>query len=106
MSDSGIGLNYKRKQFNRLMEMVKLGPVRRFIIAHRDRLVQLGNDYLEAFCLRHNTEIIAMSGDAMSSEQELVQDLMAILTVFALWLHGLRLYKKAMKDAALQKDPT
>jgi putative resolvase len=58
----------------------------------------------EAFCQRHNTEIIVMNGETMSPEQELVQDLIAIITVFGAWLHGLRSYKKAIKDAALYKD--
>src|SRR5712692_3798331 len=102
MSDIGSGLNYKRKQFNRLMEMIELGQVRRLLMAHRDRLVRFGYDYFEAFCERHNTEIIVMNGEAMSPEQELVRDLMAIVTVFASRLHGLRSYKKAIKDAALR----
>ena len=104
LSDSGSGLNYKRKQFNRLMELVELGQVRRIVIAHKDRLVRFGYGYFEAFCQRHNTEIIVMNGEAMSPEQELVQDLIAIITVFASRLHGLRSYKKVLKDAALQKD--
>ncbi len=104
MSDIGSGLNYKRKQFNRLMELVELGQVRRIVIAHKDRLVRFGYGYFEAFCQRHNTQIVVMNGEAMSPEQELVQDLIAIITVFASRLHGLRLYKKAIKDAALQKD--
>ena len=33
LSDIGSGLNYKRKQFNRLMELVELGQVRRIVIA-------------------------------------------------------------------------
>src|SRR3989440_5327936 len=104
MSDIGSGLNYKRKQFNRLMEMVELGQVRRLVIAHKDRLVRFGYGYFEAFCQRHNTEIIVMNGETMSPEQELVQDLIAIITVFGARLHGLRSYKKAIKDAALYKD--
>ena len=104
MSDIGSGLNSKRKQFNRLMELVELGQVRRIVIAHKDRLVRFGYGYFEAFCQRHNTQIVVMNGEALSPEQELVQDLMAIITVFASRLHGLRSYKKAMKDAALQKD--
>jgi putative resolvase len=60
--------------------------------------------YFEAFCQRHATSIIVMNGEVMSPEQELVQDLMAIITVFASRLHGLRPYKKVIKDAALQKD--
>ena len=106
LSDIGSGLNYRRRQFNRLMEMVELGQVRHIVIAHRDRLVRFGYGYFEAFCRRHNTEIIVMNGEAMSPEQELVQDLLAIVTVFASRLHGLRSYKKAIKDAALQKDQT
>jgi putative resolvase len=104
MQDNGSGLNYKRKQFNRLMEMVELGQVRRIIIAHRDRLVRFGYGYFEAFCERHNTELVVIDGETLSPEQELVQDLVAILTVFSARLHGLRSYKKAIRDAALQKD--
>ncbi len=104
MQDIGSGLNYNRKQFNRLMEMVELGQVRRLVIAHRDRLVRFGYGYFEAFCERHNTELVIIDGETLSPEQELVQDLVAILTVFSARLHGLRFYKKVIKDAALQKD--
>ncbi|MFL5693228.1 MAG: IS607 family transposase [Ktedonobacteraceae bacterium] len=104
MQDIGSGLNYKRKQFNRLMEMVELGQVRRIIIAHRDRLVRFGYGYFEAFCERHHTDLVVMNGEMLSPEQELVQDLLAVVTVFGARLHGLRSYKKAIKDAVLQKD--
>ena len=104
MADIGSGLNYKRKHFLRLMEMVELGQVRRIVIAHRDRLVRFGYDYFEAFCQRHNTEIVVINGEAMSPEQELVRDLLAIITVFGARLHGLRSYKRAIKEAALHKE--
>ena len=104
MSDIGSGLNYKRKQFNRLMEMIELGQVRRLIIAHRDRLVRFGYEYFEAFCQRHHTELVVINGENLSPEQELVRDLMAIVTVFSARLHGLRSYRKVLKDAALQKE--
>src|SRR6266704_4786321 len=55
MSDIGSGLNSKRKQFNRLMELVELGQVRRLVIAHKDRRVRFGYGYFEAFCQRHTT---------------------------------------------------
>jgi putative resolvase len=104
LSDIGSGLNYKRKHFNHLMQMVELGQVRRVVIAHKDRLVRFGYGYFEAFCERHHTEIVVMNGESMSPEQELVQDLLAVVTVFGARLHGLRSYKKAIKDAALHKD--
>jgi putative resolvase len=104
MQDIGSGLNYKRKHFNRLMELVELGQVRCIILAHRDRLVRFGYDYFEAFCERHNTHIIVVNEESLSPEQELVHDLIAIVTVFSARLHGLRSYKKAIQDAALHKD--
>jgi predicted site-specific integrase-resolvase len=73
MQDIGSGLNYQRKNFNRLMEMVELGQVRCIIIAHRDRLVRFGYDYFENFCERHNTRLIVVNGDSLSPEQEFVR---------------------------------
>ena len=104
LQDIGSGLNYKRKQFNVLMEEVELGQVRRIVIAHKDRLVRFGYGWFEAFCERHNTEIVVIDGETMSPEQELVQDLIAIITVFASRLHGLRSYKKVLKQAALAES--
>ncbi len=104
LQDIGSGLNYKRKNFNLLMEQVELGQVRHLVLAHRDRLVRFGYSYFETFCERHNCQIIILNGDTLSPEQEMVQDLMAIVTVFSSRLYGLRSYKKAMKDAALHKD--
>jgi len=104
MQDIASGLNYKRKQFGRLMEQVELGQVRRIIIAHQDRLVRFGYDYFEAFCERHNTELIVVNGDTMSPEQELIQDLLAIVSVFGARLHGLRSYKQVLKEAAMREE--
>ncbi len=104
LTDIGSGLNYKRKQFNRLMEMIELGQVRRLVIAHRDRLVRFGYEYFEAFCQRHHTEIVVINGENLSPEQELVRDLIAIVTVFSARLHGLRSYRKVLKDAALHNE--
>lgn len=104
MQDIGSGLNYKRKQFNQLMELVELGQVRHLIIAHQDRLVRFGYEYFEAFCQRHHTEIVVINDENLSPEQELVRDLIAIVTVFSARLHGLRSYKKVLKEVALNKE--
>jgi predicted site-specific integrase-resolvase len=45
-----------------------------------------------------------MESEQMSSEQELVRNLIAIVTVFSARFHSLRSYKKVLKDVALQKD--
>ncbi|HEY7349689.1 MAG TPA: IS607 family transposase [Ktedonobacterales bacterium] len=105
VEEVGSGLNYQRKQFHRLMEEIELGRVQRLIIAHKDRLVRFGFEWFAAFCERHGTDLIIVNGDTLSPEQELVQDLLSIVHVFSARLHGLRSYKKVIRDAALQKSP-
>ncbi len=104
MQDIGSGLNYKRKQFNWLMELVEPGAVRHIIIAHRDRLVRFGYGYFETFCERHNCQIAVINGAMLSPEQALVQDLLAIVTVFASRLHGLRSYRKRSKRQCCKRN--
>jgi putative resolvase len=104
LQDIGSGLNYKRKQFNRLFEMVELGQVKVIIIAHRDRLIRFGYEWFEAFCERHGTKIVVINGDKLSPENEMVEDLLAIVTVFSARFHGLRSYRKVIERACLEKD--
>jgi len=104
VEDIGSALNYKRKGFNQVIEQIELGYVKRLVIGYQDRLVRFGYDWFEAFCERHGTEILVMNGESFSPEEELVRDLLAIVTVFSARLHGLRSHKNAIRAAALLKD--
>lgn len=104
IEDIGSALNYKRKGFNQIIEQIELGHVKRLVIGYQDRLVRFGYDWFEAFCERHGTDILVMNGESFSPEEELVRDLMAIVTVFSARLHGLRSHKNALRAAALGKD--
>lgn len=44
------------------------------------------------------------NGESFSPEQELVKDLLAIVTVFSARLHGLRSHKNAIRAATLGKE--
>ena len=104
VEDVGSALNYKRKGFNQVIQDIELGHVKRLIIGYEDRLVRFGYDWFEAFCERHGTEIVVTNGESFSPEQELVKDLLAIVTVFSARLHGLRSHKNAIRAAALGKE--
>jgi len=104
VEDVGSALNYKRKGFNQVIGDIELGHVKRLIIGYEDRLVRFGYDWFEAFCERRGTEIVVTNGESFSPEQELVKDLLAIVTVFSARLHGLRSLKNAIRAAALGKE--
>ncbi len=104
IEDIGSALNYKRKGFNEVVEQIELGQVRRLIIAYQDRFIRFGYDWFEHFCERHGTDITVINGEAFSPEEELVRDLIAIVTVFSARLHGLRSHKNVIRAAVLRKD--
>ena len=90
VEDIGSALNYKRKGFHRVIEQIELGLVKRVVIGSQDRFVRFGYDWFEQFCQRHGTAITVSNGETFSPEEELVRDLIAIVTVFSTRLHGLR----------------
>jgi predicted site-specific integrase-resolvase len=104
VEDIGSALNYKRKGFNHVIEQIELGLVKRLIIGSQDRFVRFGYDWFEHLCERHGTQITVMNGETFSPEEELVRDLMAIVTVFSARLPGLRWHKHLIRAAALGKD--
>jgi predicted site-specific integrase-resolvase len=50
--------------------------------------------------------IIVINGDKLSPAKEMVEDLLAIVTVFSARFHGLRSYRKVLKDACQQENQT
>lgn len=104
VEDVGSALNYKRKGFKSIIEQIELGRVRQLIIAYQDRFVRFGYDWFETFCQRHGTDILVINDETFSPEEELVRDVIAIVTVFSARLHGLRSHKNVIRAAALGKD--
>ncbi len=95
----GGGLNFKRKQFLSLIDAILEGQVERVVLAHQDRLARFGYQLLVHLCETHQCELVVMNTEALSPEQELVQDLITITHCFSSRLYGLRNYRKALKKA-------
>ncbi|WP_033415080.1 IS607 family transposase [Streptomyces canus] len=97
VSEIGGGMNLRRPQFCRLMDRVEAGEVSRLVIAHTDRLARFGYDFIEYLTERHGCEIVVANAESLSPQQELVEDLLAIVHTFSSRLHGLRGYEKSLK---------
>lgn len=104
ISDIGSGLNYNRKNWNKLLlEYVAKGLVSKIYITYKDRFVRFGFDWFERFCNYYNCEIVVVKNETTSPQQELVDDLISIIHVFSCRIYGLRKYKKGLKeDESLQ----
>lgn len=102
LSDVGSGLNYNRKNFLKLMDMVENNEVSEIIIAHKDRLVRFGFEFFEHLCAKHDTKLTVINLESCSPEEEFTQDLISIVHCFSSRLYGLRKYKK--NTAQLSRD--
>lgn len=98
ITDIGSGLNYKRKKWNQLLNMVMENKINQIFITYQDRFIRFGFDWFEDLCKQHGTKIIVINNPATSPNQELVNDLISIIHVFSCRLYGLQKYKKKLKD--------
>lgn len=96
--DVGSGLNYNRKKWNKLLEECVLGLIKVIIIAHKDRFIRFGYAWFERFLQSNGVEVIVVNNEALSPEEELIQDLINIIDVFSCRIYGLRKYKKKITE--------
>ena len=102
IQDIGGGLNFQRKGLVALLERLHGGAKLRLVVAHKDRLARFGFDLIRWQVERNGGEIVVLGGDDHSPEQELTEDILAILHTFSCRLYRLRRYRKEIaKDKAL-----
>lgn len=94
VTDCGSGINFKRKGLQTLLEQTMLGQLEEIVVAHKDRLCRFGFELIEFVCNHNNTKLIVLDHEEhRSTQQELADDIMAIVTVFACKQMGQRKYK-------------
>lgn len=105
IQDVGSGLNFRRKGLQSILRRLLQGDKFTLIVAHRDRLCRFGFDLLQFLFESNGGEIVVLDKTDVSPEQELTEDLLAILHVFSCRLHGLRRYERQIKeDKGLSDD--
>ena len=98
IEDIGSGLNYNRKKWNDLLNDCINQKIQTIIISNKDRFIRFGYDWFEQFLLNYGVNIIVVSNDKLSPNEELIQDLISIIHIFSCRIYGLRKYKKKIKN--------
>ena len=95
LSDIGSGLKASRPQFTRLLKLVCEDKVGEVAITSEDRLTRLGQEYLETlFTCFGVTLTVLEPGEEKTPEQELMDDLLALIASFSGRLYGMRSHKQ------------
>ncbi|WP_142415352.1 IS607 family transposase [Hathewaya massiliensis] len=105
ITDIGSGINYNKKGLNQLIDMITNSEVEKIVILYKDRLVRFGYELIENLCNKYGTTIEIIDNTEKTEEQELVEDLIQIVTVFSCRLQGKRANKaKKMIKEFLEND--
>jgi len=88
------GMNFKRKKFLSILDQIVSGEIRHLLVAHKDRFVRFGFDLIQHLATKNGCIIEVVNQESLSPEQEMVEDLLAIVHTFSCRLYGMRKYKK------------
>ena len=93
IQDIGSGINYDKKGLNHLIDLITNGEVSKVVVLYKDRLVRFGFELIENLCNKYETQIEIIDNTEKTEEQELVEDMIQIVTVFSARLQGKRAHK-------------
>ena len=103
LKDVASGLNTGRKGLLRLFKLVEGRSVDIILITYKDRLTRFGFEYLEEFFSTVGVRIEVVFGEEPKDTQELVEDLISIVTSLAGKIYGMRSHKKTVLVQGVKK---
>ncbi len=106
ITDIGSGINYNKKGLNQLIDLITNSEVEKIVVLYKDRLLRFGFEMIENLCAKYGTEIEIIDNTEKTEEQELVEDLIQIVTVFSCRLQGKRANKAKKMIKELLEDDT
>ena len=104
LTDIGSGLNTERKNLQRVLVLVQDYQVAEVVVTCSDRLTRFGFSYLQTLFSGYGVTLTVLHPDEeRTPEQELTDDLLALIASFAGRLYGVRSRKqKALVACAKQ----
>jgi predicted site-specific integrase-resolvase len=96
ITDVGSGINYNKTGLLKLIEKINKKEVDLIVVLYKDRLLRFGFELVEYFAKLNNVSIEVLDKIDKTQDQELVEDLVQIITMFSCKIQGKR--KKKTKD--------
>lgn len=103
IQDLGSGLNYEKRGLRKLIQSICSGKLDRLVLTHKDRLLRFGAELIFSLCEQFGIEVVIINKTENASfEDDLVQDVLEIITVFSARLYGARSRKNQKVIEALK----
>ena len=98
-TDYGSGMNYNRQNWNKLIDDCIDGKVSQIYIAHKDRFVRFGFEWIaKLLSNRFGVQFVILNDSVSSPDNEIITDLISVINQFSDRIYGLKRYKKKLKD--------
>ena len=95
LSDIGSGLSATRRHLQRLLRLVQEDQVAEIVVTYPDRLTRFGQEYLQVLFESFGVTLTVLDpGEDKTAEQELTDDMLALLASFSGRLYGMRSHKQ------------
>lgn len=104
IEDIGSGINYTKKGLRTLLRKIVNNEVEKVVVLYKDRLLRFGFELVEYIANLYGCEIEVIDSTEKTEQQELVEDLVQIITVFSCKLQGKRANKARKMIEELTKD--
>lgn len=88
ITDIGSGINYRRKGLQELIKGIADRSVSKVVVLYKDRLTRFGFELIEYIASLYGCEIEIVDTTDKTEQQELVEELVQIITVFSCKLQG------------------
>jgi putative resolvase len=100
IQDLRSGLNSNNRGLQKLLKRIMQGDVGPLVLTHKDRLLRWGAELVFAMCAEFETEVIIInkSKESVTFEQELVPDMIELITVFSAGFYGRAQSEKSETD--------
>lgn len=93
--DIGSGLNENRRNFKKLLKRVADDDVQRVVIEYKDRVARYGFETFRALCDNFGVEVVILNEkEEQSFEEEMVDDIISLVTSYSARIYGKRGGKK------------
>lgn len=105
ITDIGSGINDKKKGLRELIKLITQNEVDKVVVVCKDRLLRFGYELVEYIATLYNCDIEVIDTSEKAEQQELVEDMIQIMTVFSCKLQGKRANKtKKMIQEWIEED--
>jgi len=106
IKDIGSSVNFNRKGLKELLKTCYIYKPKRIVIADKDRLARIGFDLFKTLFDILGIELVVINQDSIKYDrvQDIVEELVRIIHLYAMKIYGTRNYRKIkkLKDEVLK----